>query len=94
MKKNPIELIKEEFATRYNLNPDDIQIDVNIHNVTRELGNAILKDYSPSYDEKYNSIGESCGMTYPQGFSSLWVYLVDEEKEGEEENALEFWQTF
>jgi hypothetical protein len=84
--KTPAEILKEEFATRYNLPLDQIDVGITITGVSQELKNQILCDYYPGadYTKEIPFSAASCGVVFPELVDSLWVHST---KEDEEHNA-------
>lgn len=77
---SPIEILREEFCSRYGLNPEQISFDVTIKEVSKELAGTICRDYSK---HAYSfTAGKNMAYTWNDNF---WLY-ANYTKEGEEDD--------
>jgi hypothetical protein len=77
--KTVMELIREEFCSRYGLNPEQIDIDVRITEVSKELSEQIGKDYGNKYENTENYfMGTKCGHVYNEEFV-IYTHFPNEE---------------
>jgi hypothetical protein len=78
VKLTPFEQIKEEFCSRYALNPEDINITLDIK-ANKSLGQQILSDFEGYEHNKgtdyFPNDVHKCANVYPKSFHSLWVHL-------------------
>jgi hypothetical protein len=79
--KSPIEQLREEFMSRYNLTEDQVAIDIRLTEVSEGLAQQIGKDYG----NKYNSLDNYFPGLQVDAVSNKQfnMYIHHPEKEGE-----------
>lgn len=82
--KNPIEMIKEEFCSRYGLDPKQIQVEIKLHDIPKVEAEGIAKDYGNKYEGIQNYfMGKTCASVNTKAYD-MWIHYLKEEQEADE----------
>lgn len=74
---NPIEAIKQELCSRYNLQPEQIDLDLCIVGADLETAEEILNDYAIYPNDIYMKDDKTGGHTLPaRGFNIVHVMNI------------------
>jgi hypothetical protein len=75
----PFDQVREEFCSRYGLNPEQVSFEINIKGVSKELAANICRDYEGYPGQTF--VGVTRAYCHPEEF---WLWAQYETKEGED----------
>jgi hypothetical protein len=77
--KSPIEMLKEEFCSRYGLNANQFALDIRLTDVPEELAKEIGLDYGNRYNHESFLPGKTVSLVHNKEFN-MYIHHKEEEK--------------